>query len=54
MVASCSIDNTVIVWRIPSTNNGQPGAGTFGASMALTPFKRLRRHKSFVKVIYQL
>lgn len=50
MLVSGSIDNTVIVWHMP-TAEGQ--ARPFGNTSAiLTPFKTLRRHTSFVKVFF--
>lgn len=50
MVASCSIDNTVIVWRMPAASSGQAGAASMSGSLSIAPFRTLRKHKSFVKV----
>ncbi|CAN0498863.1 unnamed protein product, partial [Laminaria digitata] len=48
MLVSCSIDNTVIVWRMP-TADGQQGRPVASTSAILNPFQTLRQHTSFVK-----
>lgn len=46
MLVSCSIDNTVIVWRIPTADGEERPGGAI-----LNPFQTLRQHTSFVKVL---
>lgn len=51
MLVSCSIDNKVIVWRLPPTD-GQQGLPPSSAATAkiLNPLRTLEQHTSFVKV----
>lgn len=49
MLVSCSIDNTVVVWRMP-TAEGQGARPFCNNSAILNPFQTLRQHTSFVKV----
>jgi protein HIRA/HIR1 len=58
LLASCSIDNFVLIWRIPALNNAATssssssgGAGGFAAgnSVILGPERRLSGHSSWVK-----
>ncbi|CAM9809121.1 unnamed protein product, partial [Hapterophycus canaliculatus] len=50
MLVSCSIDNKVIVWRLPPTD-GQQGLPPSSAATAkiLNPLQTLEQHTSFVK-----
>eukprot|EP00752_Nemacystus_decipiens_P011990 g10630.t1 len=50
MLVSCSIDNKVIVWRLPAAD-GEDGRLPSSTSTAklLNPFQTLERHTSFVK-----
>lgn len=52
MLVSCSIDNKVIVWRLPTADGeeGRPPSGTSTAKI-LNPFQTLEQHTSFVKVL---
>lgn len=51
MLVSCSIDNRVIVWRLPAADGqeGRPSSSTSTAKI-LNPFQTLEQHTSFVKV----
>eukprot|EP00903_Cladosiphon_okamuranus_P014287 g13270.t1 len=50
MLVSCSIDNKVIVWRLPTADGeeGRPSSSTSTAKI-LNPFQTLEQHTSFVK-----
>lgn len=52
MLVSCSIDNKVIVWRLPAAD-GEEGRAAPSTSTAkiLNPFQTLEQHTSFVKVL---
>lgn len=51
MLVSCSIDNKVIVWRLPETD-GEEGLqlSRLATAKILNPFQSLEQHTSFVKV----
>ncbi|CAB1115812.1 unnamed protein product [Ectocarpus sp. CCAP 1310/34] len=50
MLVSCSIDNKVIVWRLPETD-GEEGLqlSRLATAKILNPFQSLEQHTSFVK-----
>jgi protein HIRA/HIR1 len=54
MLASCSIDNSVMVWKVPDRGGGDGLHGRLGAAAAvgcrvLRPYKTLQGHQSWVK-----
>lgn len=49
MLVSGSIDNKVIVWRLPTTADGAPSSTS--TAKILNPFQTLEQHTSFVKVL---
>lgn len=55
MLVSCSIDNKVIVWRLPETD-GEDGVqlSRLATAKILNPFQSLEQHTSFVKVRFSL
>lgn len=47
LLASCSIDNNVLIWRLPNINNTAAGGGV--VNVILGPERRLSGHSSWVK-----